>query len=209
MSITKSLLTIFIDLLVRFYTMSLHKKLQYCHSVFYNHWIKQYIKHFGEKSSIGIDCQLQGSGQYISIGNDTHIAKHCILGCWKTYKDKHNCPKIIIGDNTNIGEYTQISAAKEVKIGNGVLTGRYVYISDNSHGSSDLCTLQTRPSERELYIKGSVIIGNNVWIGDKACILSGVTIGDGAIIGCNAVVTHDVSPYSIVAGVPAKIVNNN
>lgn len=52
--------------------------------------------------------------------------------------------------------------------------------------------------------KGDIIIGNDVWIGYEAVILPGVTIGDGAVIGCRAVVTKDVPPYTIVGGVPAK-----
>lgn len=54
--------------------------------------------------------------------------------------------------------------------------------------------------------KGNIIIGNDVWIGYDAIILSGVTIGDGAIIGARAVVTKDVPPYTIVGGVPAKTI---
>lgn len=54
--------------------------------------------------------------------------------------------------------------------------------------------------------KGDVIIGNDVWIGMNATILSGVTIGDGAIVAAHAVVTKDVPPYAIVAGNPARIV---
>lgn len=52
--------------------------------------------------------------------------------------------------------------------------------------------------------KGDIVVGNDVWIGYKAVILSGVRIGDGAIIGARAVVTRDVPPYMIVGGVPAK-----
>lgn len=52
--------------------------------------------------------------------------------------------------------------------------------------------------------KGDTIIGNDVWIGYEAVIMAGVTIGDGAIIGACAVVTKDVSPYTIVGGIPAK-----
>ena len=52
--------------------------------------------------------------------------------------------------------------------------------------------------------KGDIIIDNDVWIGYEAVILSGVTIGDGAVIGCRAVVTKDIPPYTIVGGVPAK-----
>ncbi|TQQ85238.1 CatB-related O-acetyltransferase [Peptacetobacter hominis] len=54
--------------------------------------------------------------------------------------------------------------------------------------------------------KGDIVIGNDVWIGYEAIILSGVTIGDGAIIGARAVVTKDVPPYTIVGGVPAKAI---
>lgn len=52
--------------------------------------------------------------------------------------------------------------------------------------------------------KGDIIVGNDVWIGYEAVILSGVTIGDGAIVGSRAVVTKDIPPYTIVGGVPAK-----
>lgn len=52
--------------------------------------------------------------------------------------------------------------------------------------------------------KGDIVLGNDVWIGYEAVILSGVTIGDGAIVGARAVVTKDVPPYTIVAGVPAR-----
>lgn len=52
--------------------------------------------------------------------------------------------------------------------------------------------------------KGDIVIGNDVWIGYEAVVLSGVTIGDGAVIGTRAVVTKDVPPYTIVGGVPAK-----
>lgn len=62
------------------------------------------------------------------------------------------------------------------------------------------------PLFRPLFSKGPVIIGKNVWIGDKATILPGVTIGDGSIIGANSVVTKDVPAYSVVAGNPAKII---
>ncbi|MBR6646045.1 MAG: CatB-related O-acetyltransferase, partial [Clostridia bacterium] len=52
----------------------------------------------------------------------------------------------------------------------------------------------------------TTIIGNDVWIGHSALILEGVKIGDGAIVGAGAVVTKDVPPYSIVVGVPAKVI---
>ena len=66
--------------------------------------------------------------------------------------------------------------------------------------------------KRKVVSKGAVVIDDNVWIGDKVSIMPGVHIGEGSIIAANAVVTKNIPPYSIAAGVPAKvirIVNNN
>nr|WP_253946583.1 CatB-related O-acetyltransferase [Palleniella intestinalis] len=65
---------------------------------------------------------------------------------------------------------------------------------------------QIPPQLEDLLIKGDTVVGNDVWIGQNAVILPGVHIGDGAIIGLNSVVTHDVEPYSVVAGNPAKVI---
>ena len=54
--------------------------------------------------------------------------------------------------------------------------------------------------------KGNIVVGNDVWIGYEAVVLAGVTIGDGAVIGARAVVTHDVPPYALMGGVPAKFI---
>lgn len=205
-NILKKILTV-VTYLCPWYIVS---RANHFREILFTQWISRYLGHLGEGCTIGLGCQLQGGGnKNISIGDNTILVSHNILGCWTS----HNCidydPHIIIGDNTAIGEYTQISAAKEVRIGNGVLTGRFVYISDNNHGTSCLADLKMQPSKRDLYIKGPVVIEDNVWIGDKASILSGVTIGKGAIVACNAVVTKDVPPYSVVAGVPAKVIKSN
>ncbi len=60
-------------------------------------------------------------------------------------------------------------------------------------------------AEETSFTKGAVVIGNDVWLGHQALVLSGVTIGDGAIIGAGSVVRHNVPPYSIVAGNPARV----
>lgn len=60
--------------------------------------------------------------------------------------------------------------------------------------------------QQKIASPGEVVIGRNVWIGDKATILPDVKVGDGAIIAANAVVTKDVPPYSVAAGVQAKVV---
>lgn len=160
------------------------------------------------KSMKGVIChpnQLKGM-EYISVGKKTRFEKGVILTAWKVPNASNSFPNITIGDNCNINEFNHITACSQITIGDNLLTGRYVYISDNSHGSSKYEELLLHPHKRPLYVKGPVVIGNNVWICEHACVLSGVTIGDGAIIAANAVVTHDVPPYSIAAGVPARVI---
>lgn len=189
------------------YTYDMYNKQTWLKSVFFNEWIKHFFCFVGEGSTIGRGCELQGGGQHnIYIGNNTSIAKKCIFGCWTKYESVKYNPRIVIGDNCSIGEFNHFTSINEIIIGNGVLTGRYVYISDNNHGDCEYNTLLQQPSKRELNSKGAVHIGNNVWIGDKVSILSGVKIGDGAVIAANAVVTKDVPAYSVVGGVPAKII---
>lgn len=149
--------------------------------------------------------QLMGE-KYISIGKGTTINKGCILTAWDQYGEQTFTPSIKIGDNCSIGEYAHITACKEIIIGNNVLTGRRIYISDNAHGNSSKEEVEIPPIKRPLYVKGSVVIEDNVWIGERVCILSGVHIGKGAIIAANAVVTHNVPAYHIVGGVPAKTI---
>lgn len=85
------------------------------------------------------------------------------------------------------------------------MTGKKVLITDNAHGVSDKKQLEMPPNQRPLYSKGEVIIEGNVWIGEKACIMLGVHIGKGAIIGANSVVIKNVPAGYVVGGNPAKV----
>lgn len=118
-------------------------------------------------------------------------------------------PQIIIGADCWFGAYNHVTCINKIRIGDGLLTGKWVTISDNNHGDSTLQSLMTKPIERELKSSGPITIGKNVWIGEKATILGNVNIGDCSIIAANSVVTKDVPPYSVVAGIPAKIIKQN
>lgn len=143
--------------------------------------------------------------QYMAIYGG--VGLHCVLECWDYYRGKHYSPRLTIGKGSSIGEYTHLTCISPMVIGENVLTGRYVLISDNNHGTAGkLDELQLRPHDRPLSSKGPVTIGNRVWIGDRVTILSGVTIGDGAIIAAGAVVTKDVPAGAIVAGNPGKVI---
>ena len=115
---------------------------------------------------------------------------------------QYNTPvKISIGDGCMFGPDMHITAVNSIRIGKNVRTGKSVLISDNSHGDpKDMALRNIAPNARPIYSKGAIVIG------EKAAILAGVTIGEGAIIGANAVVTKNIPPYSIAAGIPARII---
>lgn len=198
-----------LECISKVYPYSLSQRLNDIHDILYTMWIRNFIGHVGAHTRINYPCSLSGGGQkQITIGKDTFIQAHCIFGCWEKYGEKTFTPSITIGDNCNIGEYNHLTACNKIKIGNGMLTGRYVYIGDNAHGSLSWEEAPIPPADRPLCSKGEIAIGNNVWIGDKVTILGGVTIGDNVIIGANSVVIHDVPSHCVVAGIPAKVVKS-
>ena len=146
---------------------------------------------------------LKGT-ECISIGEDTVFSDYLYLTAWT----KHGTPTINIGKHCSFGAFSHITCSNRIIIGDFCLTGKYVTITDNSHGETDLKSLAIPPNKRTVVSKGPVNIGKNVWIGDKATILPNVTIGDGAVIAANSVVTKDVPPFSIVAGIPAKVIKH-
>lgn len=191
------------------YPYKLHQKFLASRNMFYSMWIRNFIGHIGEHSKICYKCKIAGGGEKnISIGNHTLIQSHSILACWAKYRNQTFNPSITIGDHCNIGEYNHITACNKIVIGNGLLTGRYVIVTDNGHGKLSKDEANIPPDERELFSKGEVVIGNNVWIGDKVSVMAGVHIGDNVIIAANAVVTKDIPSNCIAAGIPAKVINS-
>lgn len=148
----------------------------------------------------------------IEVGDKTTFDKQLWLTSWPQLAKEKDSTLIKIGNHCNFGAFNHITATNRIEIGDNCLTGKWVTITDNNHGECGTESLSIPPSERNVISKGPVIIGKNVWIGDKATILSGVTIGDGAVIGANSVVTKDIPAYCVAGGNPAKIlkqVNSN
>lgn len=146
--------------------------------------------------------------QFMSYGEGFTTGYHCrfdinndAVGVGKSSK------KLVIGNNCKIGDHVHIVASQQVIIGDDCLMASKIFISDTSHGKyhgQGASVPNSAPDSRDL-ISNPVYIGHQVWIGENVVILPGVTIGNGAIIGANAVVNKDVPPYSIVGGIPAKV----
>lgn len=168
-------------------------------------YLKKRFKKCGKNFSCIGDVYILGP-QYIELGNDIGLDRGTRLEAWDSFANKRFKPRIVIGDRVGFNPDCHIGAINKIVIGNNVLFGAGVLVTDHSHGRVNGKEKDIPPAKRPLYSKGPVIIEDNVWVGERAAILPGVRIGKGAIIGANAVITHDVPPYSVVAGNPARII---
>ncbi|GGA63246.1 putative lipopolysaccharide biosynthesis O-acetyl transferase WbbJ [Flavobacterium palustre] len=144
--------------------------------------------------------------RFIKIGRRFTAGFGCRIEAFPLDKNDEYC--ITIGDNVQINDYVHIGAVGNITIGNNVLMASKIYISDHNHGNYDDLISDhpmSIPEERKAICK-PVVIGDNVWLGESVCILPGITIGEGCIVGALSVVTKSIPPYSIAAGNPAKVV---
>ena len=136
------------------------------------------------------------------------------------YKNKHNTIKISRGVNprcVTVGNYSygwinvnHSSANDYLKIGSFVSIADEVLFLFNEHPTQYISSFPIHSliigNGDDRVSKGEIIVEDDVWIGTRCTILSGVTIGQGAIVGAGALVAHDIPPYAIVGGVPAKVI---
>lgn len=144
--------------------------------------------------------------KYIKIGDNLTAGFGCRI---EAYPQKNDIIKVLqFGRNVEINDYVHIAAGEKIIIGDNVLIASKVFISDINHGNykgDNPDSPNSTPNSRKLSTN-PVNIKDNVWIGEGACIMSGVTIGYGSIIGALSVVTKDIPDYSIAVGSPAKVV---
>jgi len=144
-----------------------------------------------------------GEGSYLDAGHlkseirlkdNVHISRYVIL--------RAGTGKIIVNERTNLGAHTFIYGHGGVEIGSDTRIANHVEIISGNHKYKDASRLiRTQGGELK-----KVTIGKDVWLGVYVIVLSGVTIGNGAVVGAGAVVTKDIPEYCIAAGAPAKII---
>lgn len=148
-----------------------------------------------------VKVRIVGNGNSIKIGNNCYIGKGCSI--WL----EGNNVTVTIGDRCTFTHDTQLCAQEDnsqISIGADCMFSHHINVrTSDSHLIYDIQT-----GKRMNYAK-NVSIGEHVWIAPEAKIMKGCTIGDGAIIGSNAVVTKDVPRKSLAVGIPAKVVKEN
>lgn len=154
------------------------------------------------------------AGKNFKIGYLSNFSE-CSFGRYNILYENVVLSKVSLDDFTYVSSNTKISnaslgkfcsIASDVIIGTGMHPAD-IFVSSHPIFFSPLRQAQISFADQAYFNEFSdVLIGNDVWIGARAVILDGVTIGDGAIVAAGAVVTKDVPPYAIVGGVPAKVI---
>ncbi|MFL9831931.1 acyltransferase [Flavobacterium sp. ST-87] len=205
----KKLLRSFVRQFVKFlssiFTFQFFQNLNVRKNSYYTIWISEQFKKIGDNAGINKPIYLTG-GKYITIGNNFHCDHRLRMDAIDSYNNQVFIPSIVIGDNVTIQKDCHIGAIDKIVIGDNVLMGSKIFISDHSHGDISLSSILLPPVDRPLVSKGPIYIEKNVWLGEGVVILSGVTIGENSIIGANSVVTKSVPKNCVVAGNPAQII---
>jgi len=111
--------------------------------------------------------------------------------------------KLVIGRGTYINRFTMLDAHERIEIGANCMIGPHCYITDGDHGRQPGNLIQ-----EQAMVTNPVVIEDDVWIGAGIIVLKGVRIGRSAVVGAGAIVTKDIAPGEVVAGVPAKPINS-
>ena len=141
------------------------------------------------------------SARKIILGNRVTIGKYAIIRPGNLYGGEMG-EGLKIGDHSNIGPYSYIGCSGYIEIGNQVMISPRVSIYAENHVFDDTShTIKSQGVKRK-----KVVIEDDCWIAANSIILAGVTIGKGSVVAAGSVVTSDVPPYSVVGGVPARLI---
>lgn len=169
------------------------------HSMIFRHKLLQHGKR------VNVSCHNIFEGlRFVSIGDDFSSSDGLWLAAYKKYREYTYAPSVRIGNNVHFSRNCHIGAINKIIIEDNVLIGSNVLINDHAHGETILS--ESPRVQMPLISKGPIIIKKNTWLGDNVCVMPNVTIGENCIIGANTVVTKDVPPNSVVAGVPGHVI---
>ena len=145
---------------------------------------------------------------HMHLGADFHAGNALWLEAVLSYAGQSFAPQLTIGPHARLSDNVHIACLQRIDIGAHLLCGSHVLISDHLHGrydgSPEASDPSVPPALRPLYSPAPVVIGDNVWLGEGVAVLAGAKLGDGCVIGANAVVNSPVPPRMVAVGVPAR-----
>jgi acetyltransferase-like isoleucine patch superfamily enzyme len=141
-----------------------------------------------------------GRGIVYAPGMSVILGSRVWIGSYAVFQGEG---QITVGDSTYIGSHASLNCIERISIGRHCMLANFVSIVDNNHGSAS-----TESFARQAMTSAPVTIGDDCWIGEKASLLEGVSVGDGSIVAAGAVVVEDVAARTVVGGVPARILRS-
>ena len=174
--------------------------------------IKQIIKLIINKIKIKVRISISGgdigkityisNSKYCKFGTNVRIKDNSRIDCYDSFAEKKLSPELYIDDGEIIGYRCSFLVADHLYIGKNTILASDILITTENHGVNPELDV---PYHAQPLNVSPVSIGEGCWIGEKAIILPGVSVGKKCIVAAGAVVNKDVPDYSIVGGVPARI----
>ncbi|MED3897045.1 acyltransferase [Priestia aryabhattai] len=158
---------------------------------------------FGQSVTLNNYVEINAlSKNGVVLGNNVSIGAYSKIQCTGSLSKLG--VGLEIGSNSGVGEFSYFGAAGGIKIGRNVIMGQNVRFHSENHIYN---RIDIPIREQGVYSKG-IIVEDDCWVGAGSVFLDGVTVGKGSVIAANSVVNKDVPPYSVVAGIPAKVIKS-
>jgi acetyltransferase-like isoleucine patch superfamily enzyme len=163
---------------------------------------KRYIQ-LGRGATLDRGAVVDGySRRGVRIGARTRIGSFTVISCTSHLSlFGEGCS---IGADSGIGDYGWIGAAGGVTIGSNVIMGQFVSFHSQEHEFED----PTTPIRQQGTTQQGIVIGDDCWVGARATFLDGSSVGEGCVIAAGSVVRGEIPPFSVIAGVPARVVRS-